>query len=70
VFNHIINHCNNNSILDKAQHGFRDKHSTITCLLEMTNDITKLIDSKNNINLITIDFSKAFDTISHKKTYL
>ena len=33
----------------------------------MLNDITKLFDNKNNIDLVTIDFSKAFDTISHAK---
>ena len=38
---------------------------TVTDLTEMLNDITKLFDNKNNIDLVTIDFSKAFDTISH-----
>jgi hypothetical protein len=67
IHDHITNHCKENKILNEAQHGFRVKHSTITNLIEMLNDITKEIDKKNNIDLITIDFSKAFDTISHNK---
>ena len=33
----------------------------------MFNDITKLFDNKNNIDLVTIDFSKAFNIMSHAK---
>ena len=30
-------------------------------------DVTKLFDNKNKIDLVTFDFSKAFDTISRVK---
>ena len=53
--------------MSEAQHGFRNKHSTITNLIELLNDITKQLDNRNNVDLISIDFSKAFDTISHNK---
>ena len=33
----------------------------------MLNDITKQLESRSNVDLIPIDFSKAFDTISHNK---
>ena len=33
----------------------------------MLNDIIKLFDNKNSIVLVTIDFSKTFDTMSHAK---
>ena len=40
VCDHIITHCNNNNISSEAQHGFRNKNSTITNLIELLNDIT------------------------------
>ena len=33
----------------------------------MLNDVTHNIDNKLNVDLITIDFSRAFDSISHSK---
>ena len=34
------------------------------------NDITLALDNKNSIDIICIDFSKAFDSLSHKKLIL
>ena len=50
-----------------AQHGFRQKKSTVSNLLELLDDITKLVDSGNCVDMITVDFSKAFDKILHNK---
>ena len=36
-------------------------------IVELFNDIIAYINSNNSVDMITIDFSKAFDTISHKK---
>ena len=60
-------HCENNNILNEAQHGLRSKHSIISNLVEILNDITKQIDCKNNVDFLTLDFSKAFVTISLNK---
>ena len=46
---------------------FGKKHSIVSNLIEMLNDITHNIDNKLNVDLITIDFSRAFDSISHSK---
>ena len=35
--------------------------------MELLDDITNYKDNGNNVDLITIDFSKAFDKISHNK---
>ena len=47
LYDLITEHLDNNNIIIKAQHGFRNKHSTVTNLLELLNDITKAIDEKN-----------------------
>ena len=67
LYDLITEHCDNNNIINKAQHGFRNKHSIVTNLLELLNDITKAVDEKNKIDVFTIDFSTAFDSISHNK---
>ena len=63
----LTKHCSEFSIFKSAQHGFRKNHSTISNLLELFNDITAYINSNNSVDMITVDVSKAFDTISHNK---
>ena len=54
-------------LLTPEQHGFTNNHSTTSVLLELLKDITKIIDDGNCVDVITFDFAKAFDSISHKK---
>ena len=67
VHKHIIKHCDKHKLLNNSQHGFRQLYSTTSNLLELLNDVTQDIDNNNNVDLITIDFSKAFDSISLSK---
>ena len=67
VHKYIIKHCDKHKLLSNSQHGFRQQYSTTSNLLELLNDVTQDIDSNNNVDLITIDFSKAFDSIFHCK---
>ena len=50
-----------------SQHGFKQQYSTSSNLLELLNDVTRDVNNNNNVDLITIYFSKAFDSISHRK---
>ncbi len=59
VFFHII--------LSRFQHGFKAKSSTITQLLETFNEWTLALKDKFLIDVIYLDFAKAFDTVSHQK---
>ena len=67
IYSNIVNHCNKFNIINAEQHGFRDKRSTCTNLLELLNDLTYNIDIGNAVDLITIDFAKAFDSINHNE---
>ena len=64
---YIIKHCDKHKLLSNSQHSFRPQYSTTSNLLELLNDVTQDIDNNNNVDLVTIDFSKAFDSISHSK---
>ena len=65
IHKNIVHYCDRNNILTDEQHGFRNKHSTTMILLELMDDITSFVDNSNSVDIITIDFAKAFDTISH-----
>ena len=67
IRNQNILHCNSNDLISAAQHGFRSNHSAVTNLLEVMNDITLALENKDSIDLICIDFSKVFGSVSHKK---
>ena len=54
-----------NKLISKCQHGFRNHRSCVTQLLETLNDLTNLIENKKEIDIIYLDFSKAFDSVPH-----
>ena len=53
------------SILDDNQHGFRKNHSTVHSVTQLTNYISKKMDSKIPTLVAYIDFKKAFDCVQH-----
>ena len=54
-------------MLADTQYGFKKYKSTTSNSLEFTDDILKCIDNNDNVDMITADFSKAFDKVSHDK---
>lgn len=62
----LVEHLEKNNLLSKHQHAYRKGHSTNTCLVEVTNYMYKLIDQKKHAAIISLDLSKAFDSISHQ----
>ena len=67
ISTHIRKHLDKHNILTKFQHGFRRKHSCETQLLVTMNDIIEQYDKKKSqIDIIILDFSKAFDKVSLK----
>ena len=56
-----------NEILTDKQHGFRSKRSTISQLILALNEWVTDLDKNNCIDVAYLDFSKAFDTVSHSK---
>ena len=54
-----------NKIIPNIQSGFREQHSTTTALLNVTDDIYRVIDNNKVCCLVLLDCSKAFDTLDH-----
>ena len=53
--------------ISKHQHAFINKHSTTTNLLECSYVWTVSLNNRNPVDILYIDFSKAFDSVVHSK---
>ena len=56
-----------NNVFTEAQHGFVKGRSCITQLLELMEELTEALDSNEDIDIIYLDFRKAFDRVPHKR---
>jgi hypothetical protein len=65
VKDQINEYLNVNQLIGMTQHGFREGNSCETNLIEFTDYVTKNLDSKIPIDVIYLDFSKAFDKVPH-----
>ena len=52
-------------ILYCHQYGFKKLYSTVMALIEITDNIKRLLDERNYAMGIFIDFKKDFDTVDH-----
>ena len=64
---YISIHLRENNLLSTLQHGFISKRSTLTQQLCFFNNLTSKYNKKETCQAVYIDFSKAFDRISHHK---
>ena len=67
IHSQIMNHFNEHSLLTDKQHGFRQKHSCESQLILTVNDLALSLNKRSQIDLIIMDFSKAFDTVPHNR---
>ena len=63
----IYSHLVSNNAITSHQHGFVSHKSTQTQLLECTNMWSIWLDEKEGVDVVYVDVSKAFDTVSHPK---
>ena len=72
VMEHIIasnlsTHLNKHNILYELQHGFQEKRSCETQLIQLVEDLGRQLSLGKQTDLILLDFSKAFDKVNHLK---
>jgi hypothetical protein len=61
ITNRIVDHFEENNLPGNSQHGFHRKRSCLTNLLEFIHDMVAVYDSSRTIDIIYLDFKKAFD---------
>ena len=59
-----------NNILTDLQHGFRRGFSCETQLVLTAHDWASVLNKRGQVDAILLDFSKAFDMVSHPKPLL
>ncbi len=62
----MLAHLSQFLLLTSRQHGFLPRRSTLTNLLVAEELITKWLDEGSAVDLIYLDFSKAFDSVNHR----
>ena len=67
IASNLCKHLNLNNILYDLQHGFREKRSCETQLIQLVEDLARNLTSGKQSDLILLDFSKAFDKVNHLK---
>ena len=67
ICHNINNYLDSNNILSESQHGFRKNRGCDTQLLATVNDFVDYYDSSLMVDVAVLDFSKAFDVVSHPK---
>ena len=62
-----MHHMISNKLLNNTQYGFESKHSYVLQLLEAMDEWTKSLDDGLQVDVIHLDFKKAFDSFPHKR---
>ena len=67
VNRHILNHLDEHKILADSQHGFRKRRSCDTQLLLTCHDLSSVVNDCGQVDMLVLDFAKAFDTVAHER---
>ena len=59
----LMSHLKRNNLIRKSQHGFMPNKSCATNLLVFLETVTKAVDEGKNVDVIYLDFAKAFDLV-------
>ena len=62
----IMTHLSTNNLLHQTQHGFLEKKSCLTNLLHSMEEIISILDDGDSVDVLYLDFAKAFDKVSHQ----
>ena len=62
-----MKHLLENHLLHSSPHGFIPSRSCLTNLLEFLEEVTKLVDAGHQVDLMYLDFSRAFDKVPHQR---
>ena len=65
MYNRLYSFLSKHNCIYKLQFGFRQNHSTIHALIDLTENIRKALDKSEFAVGIFIDLQKAFDTVDH-----
>jgi len=65
IMSALTGHVKDNQEMRPSQHGFMKGRSCLTNLISCYDQVTHLVDEGKAVGVVYLDFSKAFDTVSH-----
>lgn len=63
----MMEHLTKNDLISKYQHGFVPGRSCMTQLLDVLDTWTDILDDNGGVDVIYMDFQKAFDKVPHRR---
>ena len=63
----LVTFLEENNLVKNSQHGFRNKRSCLTNLLDFYNEVYNVYDETKAVDVIYLDFQKAFDKVPHQR---
>ena len=70
IKDHMVEFLVKHKLLNSSQHGFLKARSCLTNMLCFLEEITKWIDGGSPVDIIYLDFQKAFDKVPHQRLLL
>ena len=70
VIDSIIDHVRIHKLIKESQHGFLKGRSCLTNLLEFLEFVSSYVDQRHPVDVIYLDFQKAFDKVPHRRLML
>ena len=70
IKDHMVDFLVKHKLLNSSQHGFLKARSCLTNMLCFLEEITKWIDVGSPVDIIYLDFQKAFDKVPHQRLLL
>ena len=63
----LVGYLEANDLIRASQHGFRKGRSCLTNLLRFLDEVTDGLDRGESVDVIFLDFAKAFDKVPHER---
>ena len=70
IRDHMVEFLVKHKLINTSQHGFLKERSCLTNLLCFFEEISKWVDSGSPVDVIYLDFQKAFDKVPHQRLLL
>ena len=70
IKDHLFDFLVKNKLINPSQHGFLKARSCLTNMLCFLEDVTKWLDEGSPVDIIYLDFKKAFDKVPHQRLLL
>ena len=70
IRDHMVEFLVKHNLINTSQHGFLKERSCITNLLCFFEEITKWVDDGSPVDVVYLDFQKAFDKVPHQRLIL